>query len=228
MNVSKVECHFFKYRIKNNLKNNLKICIYTYAIMPYIYIVHCKQHINSHEKIFKIGRTSDVERRLKGYAKGSIIIYNIYVKNEKNFETCVLKKLSENFKQRLDCGREYFEGDVDKIIELIHSEFKNNKINQCYDLQNNNVDYINSDLLGKDIENIYLNFLKEKTSYSKDARIHCSKLYIVFKDWFKNKYLDTKIPSNKVFVNKLRNYAKVNKIYKDGNTQLGILHFVVK
>lgn len=87
--------------------------------MPFIYIIHCKQHINSCENVYKIGQTIDFNKRLSGYVKGSMPILSLFVNDEKKFETNIKKILPQILKQRLDCGEEYFEGDIKQILIYI-------------------------------------------------------------------------------------------------------------
>ena len=53
-------------------------------------------------------------------------------------------------------------------------------------------------------------------------RIHCATLYDRFKLWFKNNNPNTKIPSNKEFINNIKKYKDITKIKIDRKTQLGI------
>ena len=76
----------------------------------------------------------------------------------------------------------------------------------------------------KEDTDLYLQFLNECTEESNDEkdRIHCSILYNSLKIWFKNNNPNTKIPSNKEFVNNLRKYKDVKNILINGKPQLGI------
>jgi P4 family phage/plasmid primase-like protien len=74
----------------------------------------------------------------------------------------------------------------------------------------------------KEDTNLYLQFLNENTEENKDGHIHCSILYATFKEWFRTNNPNTKIPSNKEFVNNIRKCKEVIKINIDGLTQLGI------
>jgi P4 family phage/plasmid primase-like protien len=56
---------------------------------------------------------------------------------------------------------------------------------------------------------LYLQFLNECTEENKDGHIHCSVLYESFKDWFKTNNPNTKIPSNKEFINNLKKYKDI-------------------
>jgi phage/plasmid-associated DNA primase len=68
----------------------------------------------------------------------------------------------------------------------------------------------------------YLQFLNECTEENKDGHIHCSTLYEAFKVWFKINNPNTKIPSNKEFVNNLKKNREICKVKVESNSQLGI------
>jgi P4 family phage/plasmid primase-like protien len=69
---------------------------------------------------------------------------------------------------------------------------------------------------------IYLQFLNENTEENDENQIHCITLYNVFKDWFKMNNPNTKIPSNKEFVNNLRKHKIIKDIKINGIPKLGI------
>ena len=69
---------------------------------------------------------------------------------------------------------------------------------------------------------MYLQFLNECIEDSSDENMHCSALYEFFKNWFKINNPNTKIPSNKEFINNLRKHKDITKIKIENVTQLGI------
>jgi P4 family phage/plasmid primase-like protien len=69
---------------------------------------------------------------------------------------------------------------------------------------------------------LYLQFINENTEENKEGHIHCATLYDTFKFWFKNNNPNSKIPSNKEFINNLKKYKTVCKVYVDNKSQLGI------
>lgn len=69
---------------------------------------------------------------------------------------------------------------------------------------------------------LYLLFINENTEENKEGHIHCTTLYDTFKYWFKNNNPNSKIPSNKEFINNLKKYKNVCKVYVDNKSQLGI------
>jgi len=69
---------------------------------------------------------------------------------------------------------------------------------------------------------LYLQFINENTEENKEGHIHCATLYDTFKFWFKNNNPNSKIPSNKEFINNLKKYKTVCKVKIDDKSQLGI------
>jgi hypothetical protein len=47
---------------------------------------------------------------------------------------------------------------------------------------------------------VCLQFEHTEDSENEEDRLHCSKLYRLFKDWFKNNNPNTKVPNNKIFI----------------------------
>jgi P4 family phage/plasmid primase-like protien len=69
---------------------------------------------------------------------------------------------------------------------------------------------------------IYLQFLTDNTEENKEGHIHCSELYESFKFWFKNNNPNSKIPSNREFVNNIKKYKDVSQVRVEEKSQLGI------
>jgi phage/plasmid-associated DNA primase len=77
----------------------------------------------------------------------------------------------------------------------------------------------------KEDADLYLQFLNENTedtNDNKNDRVHCIVLYGIFKDWFKYNNPNAKIPSNKEFINNIKKYKDIKKIYTNDKMQLGI------
>ena len=77
---------------------------------------------------------------------------------------------------------------------------------------------------------MYLQFINDCTEETNDEkdRIHCSLIYEIFKNWFKNNNPNTKIPSNKEFVNSIKKYKNIERITIDYKQQLGIKNLKLK
>ena len=90
----------------------------------YIYIIKEREFINSNTNIYKIGRTQNILERVKNYPKNSKLHYTIFVNDVVNTETKLIKLFICHFNHRKDIGREYFEGDVKQMIDIIHNNTK--------------------------------------------------------------------------------------------------------
>ena len=69
---------------------------------------------------------------------------------------------------------------------------------------------------------LYLQFLNENTKEVNNENTHCGTLYEYFKSWFKNNNPNTKIPSNKEFINNIKKYKDIDRVYVDNVQKLGI------
>ncbi len=105
--------------------------------MPYIYLVHCRACLNANQPIYKIGKTTDFNKRLFGYDKGTIPLLVLYVAECDNFERHLINIFKTTFSIRTDYGNEYFEGDISSMIKIIIDEYekadisyKNNTVNE--------------------------------------------------------------------------------------------------
>ncbi len=96
----------------------------------YIYLIHEREFIKCNEKIYKIGRTASLESRVSSYPKGSKLLYSCSVNNIIKIEGLIKDFFKTSFIKRDDIGLEYFEGDPDKMIELIKEIIKDNDSKQ--------------------------------------------------------------------------------------------------
>lgn len=93
----------------------------------YIYLLQEREFISLNKKIFKLGKTKQENlKRLKQYSKGSKLIIQLECENCDIIEKNLIIIFKESFTQRTDIGTEYFEGDKDKMQEIII-----NHINNC-------------------------------------------------------------------------------------------------
>ena len=74
----------------------------------------------------------------------------------------------------------------------------------------------------KEDTDMYLQFLNENTEENLEGHIHCSTLYEAFKIWFKNNNPQSKIPSNKEFINNLRKNKEIIRVRVGESINLGI------
>jgi hypothetical protein len=98
--------------------------------MPYIYLIHCRASLNNNENVFKLGKSQDFNKRLDGYDKGSLPILSLFVNECDEFEKYLINLFDSKFKQRNDYGREYYEGEINIMINTLIQEY--NLKNLCY------------------------------------------------------------------------------------------------
>ena len=101
----------------------------------YIYLLQEREFISLNKEIFKLGKTKQENlKRLKQYSKGSKLIIQLECENCDIIEKNLIIIFKESFRQRTDIGTEYFEGDKDKMQEIIYNHIINCKkvIIDCY------------------------------------------------------------------------------------------------
>jgi len=88
-------------------------------IPGFIYLLVEREFVRSGETIVKVGRTTDVVRRLSQYPKGSKLLFCMYCDTLVATESELLLLLDKAFKRRPDVGRESFEGAINSIIAFV-------------------------------------------------------------------------------------------------------------
>ena len=91
-----------------------------------IYLLQVREFIGTH--VFKIGRTQDIHSRYKSYPKNSILLFYSSCSNAIKIEKKVIDQFVKKYKQRVDIGTEYFEGDYVKMITDIQTIIFNDTI----------------------------------------------------------------------------------------------------
>ena len=87
--------------------------------MEGIYIIHTRESIKCKEKIYKIGCSYNLYKRIKQYPKNSKVLFLFVCDNCRDVESCIKKYFNINFKQVTEYGSEYFEGDVEQMKNYI-------------------------------------------------------------------------------------------------------------
>jgi hypothetical protein len=136
-----------KYK-KKSLKNSKEEILDTNLQEPgednlneteYIYLIREREFIRTNDNIYKVGRTkqqiNNSIRRFDEYPKGSEPIFLMKVNSSIKAEAEVIKMLKQEYKQRLEYGKEYFEGDVNcMILSIIKKigcdDITNKKLNE--------------------------------------------------------------------------------------------------
>lgn len=143
--------------------------------LGHLYLLREREFINSNESVYKIGKSENISTRLKKYPKGSELIIIMKSNNVHEDEKQLIEVFDKNYNNRKDIGREYYEGNVEDMIELFTSTilagYKNpNKL-------------INDDVkLEDEIRNIlHQNEYESVEEYDlKDGIIKCKKLRFDF------------------------------------------------
>jgi hypothetical protein len=78
----------------------------------FLYAIKQPQHTD----IYKVGRTQNMEQRLRGYPHGTVLLYRRFVTNVVKRERLLLQELKDRTMWRRDYGYEYFGTDDVRII----------------------------------------------------------------------------------------------------------------
>jgi hypothetical protein len=87
----------------------------------YIYLLQEREFCKTNEQIYKIGKTTKtMQKRFSQYPKNSSILFAIEVNDCHQKEREIIADLKTKFKQRVDIGTEYFEGNKHDLIRNIY------------------------------------------------------------------------------------------------------------
>ena len=87
--------------------------------MEGLYLIHTREFISTNKEIYKIGRSSNIENRVRNYPNGSKILLAIINKNSIQCKTNLIKQFKLTFTQKQFYGNEYFEGDKYEMINMM-------------------------------------------------------------------------------------------------------------
>lgn len=87
----------------------------------YIYVLQERHAMEMRLPVYKVGATSEIHRRSADYAKGSKLLFCRIYKGGKRREAALHQHLRTKYKQRIDFGTEFVEGDGNKIIDDVIS-----------------------------------------------------------------------------------------------------------
>jgi len=86
----------------------------------YIYLLQEREFIRCKEPVYKIGKTKQPYLgRFMSYPKASILLLHIACDNCTDCEKLILEAFKVKYIQRLDIGYEYFQGNIDTMIQDI-------------------------------------------------------------------------------------------------------------
>jgi hypothetical protein len=87
--------------------------------MEGLYLIHTREFISTNKEIYKIGRSSNITNILNHYPNGSKILLAMINKNSIQCKKKLIKQFKLTFTQKQFYGNEYFEGDVDEMINMM-------------------------------------------------------------------------------------------------------------
>jgi hypothetical protein len=102
--------------------NNNQIIDYKNITTHYIYLLQEREFIRLGENIYKVGKTKQENTsRLKGYPKGSILLFQMECINCDLIEKIIINQFCVKFKHEPDIGAEYFKGLKHEMIDIIYT-----------------------------------------------------------------------------------------------------------
>jgi len=84
-------------------------------IVEYVYLLIEREFIHKNEPVYKIGQTTNLKNRMRAYPKNSNLVLSFIVNDCKRIEKSIKRAFKTKFKQRLDIGTEYFEGNPEEL-----------------------------------------------------------------------------------------------------------------
>lgn len=143
--------------------------------MEGIYFIHTRELISSKEPIYKLGRSNNLECRVRNYPKGSNVLFTMNCKNSIKCEKHLIKLFKEKFIQKKDYGTEYFEGDKDEMINEIYNYLyicnTNEKANIADNVIDNIIDNVTDNVTDNSIKIAKLVSMDENINKSVDKAI---------------------------------------------------------
>ena len=89
----------------------------------YIYLIQTRECKNSDTNIYKIGKTKqDNLLRVNQYPKGSQLLLQQICSDCDVLESLLIKEFKNKYIQKLEYGREYFQGCYNEMIKDIHNK----------------------------------------------------------------------------------------------------------
>lgn len=120
----------------------------------YIYLLQV--YPNDTENTYKLGRTKNFTNRYSAYTKNKPTIkLFIEAPDDKKAERELLKLFDEKFTKRPDTGREYYNGDVNEMMQIVLNYFINDK--NIFDEKKDSIDTDSNDMTAEQSEDYYNN-----------------------------------------------------------------------
>lgn len=188
--------------------------------MDCIYIAWLREYVLAKKNVYKIGNTGNIFRRMRNYPKGSILLHMSMTPHMKIIETELIALFKTQFIWRTDLGREYFEGDFDKMRNLMHAFVDIHKFDFPRNLSINENDHIYNSAA------IKIQYHFRKTFQKKIRAVNIIKS--AFKKYtYRKKLIKEKLYDNTVkqFINKEIIDEKSSLLYEKDVKNLFMLRF---
>ena len=124
-----IKCEYCKktYATSTSLSRHLKTCReknkkqipVLNKIDNFMYILQEREFIVTKQNVYKLGITKSLHNRINAYPKGSKIFCVMPVEDDPEIK--FLHKFRERFISRADIGSEYFEGDINDMINALYT-----------------------------------------------------------------------------------------------------------
>lgn len=103
------QMNFNKLKIKNAIDD----------LNENIYIIQPRSCVETGENVYKLGRTNNLKLRFDKYCKGGLQKLTYPCNNAKEIERELIKQFNQEFKRRQDYGKEYYQGDLQKMVKIV-------------------------------------------------------------------------------------------------------------
>ena len=111
--------------------------------IQYVYLIQTEEFVKSGEPVYKIGKTTQLNyARFRQYDTGSIQLYQSICKNCDDIEKKIIKLFNSKYERH--CGKEYFRGNYDDMLDDISELVQNERL----------ISGLVSDIVSDIIENI--------------------------------------------------------------------------
>lgn len=151
----------------------------------FIYIILLRECLKSGESVFKIGCTKDIVQRYLDYPKGSRLVFTMFVQKCRETEVKVLEACRQEFIQRKDYGREYFEGSAKAVIKAVIDTigFHNDVFTVALEPENNDDNQVTSKPPPIDRTVLIERFVDAHKQEFHNATMKSSEVYNKFMSW---------------------------------------------
>lgn len=92
------------------------------------YLLHTRECFRLNEEIYKLGRSHDLDNRVRQYAKGSKILCLISCGHSVQCEKDLIALFKQHFRHAKEYGSEYFEGSKELMMKMMY-DYATEKLN---------------------------------------------------------------------------------------------------